>query len=386
MIRGLVKQREDSIFQFRKANRPELVEKEEAELAVLRAYLPAEASDAEIEKAVEQAVTETGAASAEGHRQGDEGGAGRARGDGQAGGRQARQRRRPQAARRLSRAMKESVRKVGQRFMVGFDGLEASADVKRLIREYGVGHIIYFARNVASPEQVAGARRASCRRARATPATICRWSSAVDQEGGRVARMGPPWTVWPPLRGARPHRVRGPGAPDGGGPGRASAWPAASTATSSPILDVDTNPENPIIGNRSFGADPDLVGRLGAAMIRGLQGKRVIGSRQALSRPRGHRQGLAPRAARRRPSALAAGRGRDAALPQGDRGRRGHDHDGARPLHRPRRRPAGVAVAGGRGGHPPQGAEVRRRGPDRRPRDEGGGRAAGSPRSRRCWP
>jgi uncharacterized protein len=64
VIRGLVKQREDSIFQFRKANRPELVEKEEAEQKVLRAYLPAEASDAEIEKAVEQAVTETGASSA----------------------------------------------------------------------------------------------------------------------------------------------------------------------------------------------------------------------------------------------------------------------------------------------------------------------------------
>ncbi len=64
VLRTLVKQREDSIFQFRKANRPELVEKEEAELAVLRAYLPAEASDAEIEKAVEQAMTETGASSA----------------------------------------------------------------------------------------------------------------------------------------------------------------------------------------------------------------------------------------------------------------------------------------------------------------------------------
>jgi uncharacterized protein len=64
VIRGLVKQREDSIFQFRKANRPELVEKEEGELEVLRAYLPAEASDAEIEKAVEQALRETGASSA----------------------------------------------------------------------------------------------------------------------------------------------------------------------------------------------------------------------------------------------------------------------------------------------------------------------------------
>ncbi len=63
VIRGLVKQREDSIFQFRKANRPELVEKEEAELTVLRAYLPAEASDEEIDKAVDQAMAETGASS-----------------------------------------------------------------------------------------------------------------------------------------------------------------------------------------------------------------------------------------------------------------------------------------------------------------------------------
>jgi beta-N-acetylhexosaminidase len=38
-----------------------------------------------------------------------------------------------------------------------------------------------------------------------------------------------------------------------------------------PCIDVDTNPRNPVIGDRSFGDDPDLVGRLGAAMIQGLQ-------------------------------------------------------------------------------------------------------------------
>ena len=62
VLQALVKQREDSIFQFRKANRPELVQKEEKELDVLKAYLPAEASEAEIEKAVEKALAETGAA------------------------------------------------------------------------------------------------------------------------------------------------------------------------------------------------------------------------------------------------------------------------------------------------------------------------------------
>ena len=62
VLQGLVKQREDSIFQFRKANRPELVQKEEKELDVLKAYLPAEASEADIEAAVTKALAETGAA------------------------------------------------------------------------------------------------------------------------------------------------------------------------------------------------------------------------------------------------------------------------------------------------------------------------------------
>jgi len=64
VIRTLVKQREDSIFQFRKANRPELVQKEQAELDVLKVYLPEEASEAEIDTAVDKAMAETGAASA----------------------------------------------------------------------------------------------------------------------------------------------------------------------------------------------------------------------------------------------------------------------------------------------------------------------------------
>ncbi len=63
VLQGLVKQREDSVEQFRKGNRPELAAKEEAEIGVLRAYLPQEASEDEIRAAVEAAVKETGAAS-----------------------------------------------------------------------------------------------------------------------------------------------------------------------------------------------------------------------------------------------------------------------------------------------------------------------------------
>jgi beta-N-acetylhexosaminidase len=172
--------------------------------------------------------------------------------------------------------MRESVRRVGQRFMIGFDGLEASADVKRLIRDFGVGHVILFARNVDSPEQVASLNRELQEAARNaghdTPLLI-----AVDQEGGRVARMGPPWTVWPPLRALG--RI---GSEDlARRMGAALAAECASAGIKcdfAPIMDVDTNPDNPIIGNRSFGDDPDLVGKLGVAMIEGLQGGGVVAS------------------------------------------------------------------------------------------------------------
>ena len=63
VLQGLVKQREDSIEQFRKAGREELARKEEAEILVLRDYLPQEASAAEIERAVEEAAKATGATS-----------------------------------------------------------------------------------------------------------------------------------------------------------------------------------------------------------------------------------------------------------------------------------------------------------------------------------
>jgi uncharacterized protein len=63
VLQGLVKQREDSIEQFRKAAREELAAREEREIAVLQEYLPRGASDSEIASAVERAVAATGAVS-----------------------------------------------------------------------------------------------------------------------------------------------------------------------------------------------------------------------------------------------------------------------------------------------------------------------------------
>ena len=166
--------------------------------------------------------------------------------------------------------MKESLRRAGQRVMVGFEGMAPSADVRALIKQYGVGHIILFARNVDGPEQVAELVRELQGIARDAgqdlPLMI-----GVDQEGGRVARLREPWTIWPSLRavgrlGSEAYAER---------MGRALAdelLPCGIRWDFAPVVDVDTNPKNPVIGDRSFGDDPELVGRLGAAMIRGLQG------------------------------------------------------------------------------------------------------------------
>src|SRR5438270_3885932 len=63
LLRSQMKQRRDSVEQYQKAGRQDLADKETAEIAVIEFYLPQAASEAEIEQAVTDAITETGATS-----------------------------------------------------------------------------------------------------------------------------------------------------------------------------------------------------------------------------------------------------------------------------------------------------------------------------------
>src|SRR5262249_60591117 len=85
-------------------------------------------------------------------------------------------------------------RQIGQLLIAGFDGPQISPELRSLAKEFGLGGIILFARNVAEPEQVA---EVCFEASRLTP-DLPPWVS-VDQEGGRVARLKAPFTEWPPM-------------------------------------------------------------------------------------------------------------------------------------------------------------------------------------------
>jgi uncharacterized protein YqeY len=63
VIEKMIKQRKESLAQFQSGNRPDLAEKESAEIALLQGYLPAQLSDADLDQMIAEAITATGAAS-----------------------------------------------------------------------------------------------------------------------------------------------------------------------------------------------------------------------------------------------------------------------------------------------------------------------------------
>ena len=85
-------------------------------------------------------------------------------------------------------------RHAGQLAIAGFAGHTIPAELRSLAREFDLGGVIFFARNVESPEQVAELSR----QAQELAAELPLWVS-VDQEGGRVARLKAPFTEWPPM-------------------------------------------------------------------------------------------------------------------------------------------------------------------------------------------
>jgi beta-N-acetylhexosaminidase len=154
-------------------------------------------------------------------------------------------------------------------FCVGFQGTSPTPEVLELLRR-GVYGVILFARNVESAEQVAWLS-AELKRAAGRPLLV-----TVDQEGGRVARLRARhgFTELPPMRAIGQLGDERTAFQVGALLGR-ELRAVGIDQDYAPVVDVDTNPANPVIGDRSLGRDPAQVGRLGAALARGIQSSGV---------------------------------------------------------------------------------------------------------------
>ncbi|MFI1102585.1 glycoside hydrolase family 3 protein [Streptomyces melanogenes] len=177
--------------------------------------------------------------------------------------------------------------KVGQLFVMRVYGHSATAPdqadidanmkelgvrtAAELIAKYHVGGIIYFswAHNTRDPHQIAelsnGIQRAGLSQPTPVPLLI-----ATDQEHGIVCRVGYPATLFP---GAMALGAGG-SARDARTVGRVAGAELRALGIRqnySPDADVNVNPANPVIGVRSFGADPAAVARMVAAEVRGYQ-------------------------------------------------------------------------------------------------------------------
>ena len=160
-------------------------------------------------------------------------------------------------------------REIGQLLIAGFDGHQISAELRSLAKEFSLGGVILFARNVDGPEQVAEVAFDASRLAPDLPPWV-----SVDQEGGRVARLKKPFTEWPPMATlGRSGDVR-----LAERFARALAAELKSvgiTLDYAPVLDIHTNPKNPVIGDRALAEKAEEVARLGAAIVRTLQAEGI---------------------------------------------------------------------------------------------------------------
>jgi beta-N-acetylhexosaminidase len=163
---------------------------------------------------------------------------------------------------------------IGQTLMVGFWGNTPSEEIIDLIQRYHVGNIILFSRNIHDTEQIRAlterlqliAKEAGHR----YPLLI-----AIDHENGIVQRLGDVVTLFPgnmALGATNSEEIAYKVALATGHELQA----LGINMNLAPVIDVNNNPSNPVIGVRSFGEDAYQVARLGAAMMKGYQAAGIV--------------------------------------------------------------------------------------------------------------
>jgi len=162
--------------------------------------------------------------------------------------------------------------KIGQMVLAGIDGTTVGAETRELLQTYRVGGIILYKNNIQNAAQLTKLANALKQTNAANPAPL--WLG-VDEEGGRVTRL--------------PAEVgKVPAAAKIGATGSAAfaedigSWLGEALAgfglnvDFAPVLDVNSNPANPVIGDRSLGAKADLVAKLGVPEMQGIAAQHML--------------------------------------------------------------------------------------------------------------
>jgi len=156
---------------------------------------------------------------------------------------------------------------IGQQIIIGIQGLTLSRDEADFIIKNNIGGVILFKRNLESPEQIYELTREiqSLRTQMADKAPLF---ISIDMEGGRVQRLPPPFTQWPAA--AALGKIDSPSVAFRFAQAMGEELRAVGINLNyAPCIDVLTNPQNTVIGDRALSTSAETVTRLGSALVRG---------------------------------------------------------------------------------------------------------------------
>ena len=159
---------------------------------------------------------------------------------------------------------------VGQMVVVDLRGVSLPMEMERMLESGLISGFLLFPGKDATPGQVRKLTDAIRGASKSFPAMI-----AIDQEGGRVLRLKEPFTQVPSMRrlGAKKDEAL---AFEVGKIFGAELSSVGINTDFAPVLDLDLNPENQVIGDRALSPDPEMVSRLGVALIQGMQSQKII--------------------------------------------------------------------------------------------------------------
>lgn len=159
---------------------------------------------------------------------------------------------------------------VGQRMMLGFEGIELNGDLKHLIDEYKVGGLILFTYNIQNPNQLK--RLCSSIQTYAVSRGLPPLLISIDQEGGRVARLKKPFSEFP----GNPQVKSLKDARDFADTAALELSEMGISMNMAPVLDLAPKNIQSIVKGRSFGHDPKHAAKMGAKVIERFQHHHVM--------------------------------------------------------------------------------------------------------------